>query len=70
MPLLVHFHGTVGARKGFEQDERPEEEWTLQPMLDLAQQRGFIVARPRARPKRPSTFISSFDEPDYRSQAS
>jgi hypothetical protein len=27
-------------------------------------------ARPRARPKQPTTFLPGYDEPDYRSQAS
>ena len=35
-----------------------------------AQTENVPPARPRARPKRPSTFVASYDEPDYRSQAS
>jgi photosystem II stability/assembly factor-like uncharacterized protein/predicted esterase len=44
---MFHFHGTVGSHPG--EAVQPEETWTLEPSVVVAEQRGFILVRPRSR---------------------
>jgi predicted esterase len=45
-PLMIHFHGTVGSKPGG--TVKPEETWTLEPSVTVAEQKGFILARLRS----------------------
>jgi photosystem II stability/assembly factor-like uncharacterized protein/predicted esterase len=45
-PLLLHYHGTVGSQPG--EPVKPEETWTLEPSVMAAEEKGFILVRPRS----------------------